>query len=57
MNNMYAATVFLSFVIGSVSVYYLGQDNPIEEIAENVIEYEIGTRIDLFSEQRGKNKL
>ena len=32
---------------GYVSSKYLGDDNPVEEIAENIIEKETGAKIDL----------
>lgn len=33
--------------VGLVSVKFLGDDNPIEEVAEDVIQVETGAKIDL----------
>jgi hypothetical protein len=39
--------VFLVAVIGACSIYFLGNDNPIEEISEEIIKQETGLDIDL----------
>ena len=39
--------VAVAALIGWVSTCYLGDDNPIEEAAEEVIEIETGRRVDL----------
>jgi hypothetical protein len=39
--------LILAVIIGIGSVYLLGDKNPVEEIAEKVIEEEIGIDVDL----------
>lgn len=39
--------IILAVIIGLGSVYFLGNDNPVEEISEKVIEEETGVNIDL----------
>jgi hypothetical protein len=39
--------IFLVIILGVGSVYFLGDDNPVEEIAEEIIEEETGIKIDL----------
>jgi len=39
--------IILTIIIGITSTYFLGNDNPVEEIAEKVIEEETGIDIDL----------
>lgn len=39
--------LLVASVIGLVSVKYLGDDNPIEEISEEIIKVETGVTIDL----------
>jgi uncharacterized protein YpmB len=39
--------IFLVVILGVGSVYFLGDDNPVEEIAEEIIEEETGIKIDL----------
>jgi hypothetical protein len=39
--------IILAIIIGIGSVYFYGEDNPIEEKAEQVIENETGIDIDL----------
>jgi len=42
------ATIFVACVIGAgVSYYFLGADNPVEEIAEEVLKKETGIDVDL----------
>jgi len=42
-----AAIVVISAAIGFASRHYLGNDNPIEEAAEEVIQLETGVKVDL----------
>lgn len=39
--------IILVVIIGFSSVYFLGDDNPIEEISEKIIQAETGVDIDL----------
>lgn len=39
--------VILIVILGVGSVYFLGDDNPVEEICEEIIEEETGIKIDL----------
>jgi hypothetical protein len=39
--------LILAVIIGIGSVYWLGNDNPVEEIAEKIIEEQTGINIDL----------
>jgi hypothetical protein len=41
------AIIILTIIIGITSTYFLGNDNPVEEIAEKIIEEETGVNIDL----------
>lgn len=41
------AALILIIVIGVGSAYFLGHDNPVEEMAEKVIEQQTGIDIDL----------
>lgn len=47
---MIAAIVLAAIITGLVSIHYMGNDNPIEEVAEEIIEKEIGVKIDLSPE-------
>jgi hypothetical protein len=47
MNFNYLIIILISLIIGFGSIFLLGNDNPIEEIAEKVIEKETGIDIDL----------
>lgn len=42
--------VGLAIVVGVVSQFFMGPDNPIEEIAEKIIESETGEKVDLSPE-------
>lgn len=46
-NIMKMLALILAVIIGIGSVYLLGDKNPVEEIAEKVIEEEIGIDVDL----------
>lgn len=39
--------IILIVILGVGSVYFLGDDNPVEEICEEIIEEETGIKIDL----------
>ncbi len=39
--------VIVCGIVGITSTYFLGPDNPIEEVAEDVIEEETGKKVDL----------
>lgn len=39
--------IFVSFSIGIASDLFLSPDNPVEEIAEDIIEKETGVKVDL----------
>lgn len=39
--------VITAFVVGMLSTKVLGPDNPVEEVAEDVIEAETGMHVDL----------
>lgn len=39
--------IILAIIIGLGSVYFLGDDNPVEEVSEKVIQEETGVNIDL----------
>lgn len=43
--------VGVALVVGFVSQFFLGADNPVEEIAEKVIEEETGETVDLSPEK------
>lgn len=49
MNKMLILGVVssISVVIGLVSIYFLGRDNPVEEACEEIIKDETGVDIDL----------
>ena len=44
----------IATTIGIISIKYLGNDNPIEEAAEQIIESETGLDIDLSPETQTK---
>ena len=46
-NIIKVIVVILVIIVGISSAYFLGDDNPIEEIAEEVIQEETGVNIDL----------
>jgi hypothetical protein len=48
--------LILAVIIGIGSVYLLGDKNPVEEIAEKVIEEEIGIDVDLTPKNKKKTK-
>ena len=48
--------IILVIIIGIGSVYLLGNDNPVEEIAEKVIEEEIGIDVDLTPNSKENTK-
>lgn len=48
--------IILAIIFGVGSVYWLGNDNPVEEIAEKVIEEEIGIDVDLTPETPEKKQ-
>ena len=48
--------VFLVAVIGFGSIYFLGNDNSIEEISEEIIKQETGLDIDLSPNAPEKSK-
>ena len=48
--------VILAIIIGIGSVYLLGNDNHVEEIAEKVIEEETGIDIDLTPNSKENTK-
>jgi len=39
--------IILAIIIGLGSTYFLGDDNPVEEVSEKVIQEETGVNIDL----------
>lgn len=39
--------IILAIIIGLSSVYFLGEDNPVEEVSEKIIQEETGINIDL----------
>lgn len=47
MGLLVAITVGLAIVVGAVSAKYLGNDNPVEEVAEAVIQAKTGINVDL----------
>lgn len=46
-NIIKVIVVILAIIVGISSAYFLGDDNPVEEIAEEVIQEETGINIDL----------
>lgn len=48
--------LILAVIIGIGSVYLLGNENPVEEIAEKVIEEEIGIDVDLTPNSKKYSK-
>lgn len=46
-NIIKVIVVILVIIVGISSAYFLGDDNPVEEIAEEVIQEETGVNIDL----------
>ena len=44
---MIVAIVLAAIITGLVSVHYMGNDNPIEQIAEEVIDKETGVNVNL----------
>ena len=46
LKNKYFLLVIIA-IIGFISVYFYGDDNPVEEVAEFVIKQETGLDIDL----------
>ena len=48
--------IILAIIIGIGSVYLLGNDNPVEEIAEKVIEEEIGIDVSLTPNSKENTK-
>lgn len=49
---MVIAIVLAAIITGLVSVRYAGNDNPVEQLAEEVIEKEIGIKMDLSPEEK-----
>lgn len=60
--KIYEATIVLIGILvlmavaGYVSIHFLGPENPVEEIAEEVIESQTGWEIDLSSESEEVHK-
>jgi len=50
------AALILIIVIGVGSAYFLGHDNPVEEMAEKVIEQQTGIDIDLTPSSKENSK-
>ena len=48
--------VIIAVIIGVISVYMLGNDNPVEEISEKIIKEETGIEIDLTPSTPEKQK-
>ena len=55
-NVMKMLALILAVIIGIGSVYLLGDKNPVEEIAEKVIEEEIGIDVDLTPASKKNSK-
>ena len=55
-NGLGFAVTLLAVIIGIGSVYLLGDKNPVEEIAEKVIEEEIGIDVDLTPNSKKYSK-
>ncbi len=55
ISNKYSI-VLLAVIIGLGSIYFLGNDNPIEEISEEIIKEEIGLDVDLSPDTSEKSK-
>lgn len=55
-NIMKMLALILAVIIGIGSIYLLGDKNPVEEIAEKVIEEEIGIDVDLTPASKKKSK-
>lgn len=53
-NIMKMLALILAVIIGIGSIYLLGNDNPVEEIAEKVIEEETGIDVDLTPNSKEK---
>ena len=53
---MHILALIFAAVVGISSVYWFGFDNPVEEIAEKVIEEEIGIDVDLTPKNKKKTK-
>lgn len=45
---------FIALIIGIVSIYFLGNDNIIEECSEHIIKEEIGIDLDLTPNSKEK---
>lgn len=48
------AIVVGAFTVGIASQYYMGDDNAVEEVAENIIEDQTGVNIDLSPKTKEK---
>lgn len=52
----YAFTTIVVALIGLFSIYFFGDDNKVEEAAEDYIEYITGVEIELSNEVKNESK-
>lgn len=56
MSNLIVALLAIAFAVATTFVFKLPPDNPIEEIAEEVVEEETGINLDFTPSTTEKNK-